>query len=55
MNNDLRVLQIAVPLHQDEIKRLRELRKRGVFIGHWVATAIREKSVRERAARSRSA
>jgi hypothetical protein len=55
MNDDLRVQQIAVPLHQEEIKRLRELRKRGVFIGHWVATAIREKFAHDRAARSRPA
>jgi hypothetical protein len=51
MKNGLKVRQIAVPLHQDDIKRLGELRKRGAFIGHWVATAIREKFDRDRAGR----
>lgn len=42
---DVRPIQIAVPLTEEEIAYLDKLKKEGVIKGVWVAEAIREKRI----------
>lgn len=49
------VVQIAVPLTQDEQTALDRLRDSGIMKGRWVAEAIREKLARDRVRKAVSA